>query len=250
MSCMAESRNRGKVKPKLRDLSKAIPTKEQADALSREVYTAHPIAAAIIGTAMVEHELDTLLRRKIKPNDDAWNGLTDDNGPLGTFSRKITMGRALDLYDNATEQNLNTIRAIRNAFAHTRILIDFDHELVTKEIKNIVIQSDHDDWHLEFISEVKNGRLNSKDAFGLFCMTLSTSLLRRQTKLSESPFYSPLAGLIGGFGPLPPPGDEPTNWLRWYRLNHNVDPRSPVRTTEGGASIPPLDPDDHNEDKK
>ncbi|MGH6848272.1 MAG: hypothetical protein ACREC0_12795 [Methylocella sp.] len=59
------TRNRGKPKPKLRDLSRARPTDEEPKTLIDAFYTASPIARAIIGAVLVEHELDELLRKKV-----------------------------------------------------------------------------------------------------------------------------------------------------------------------------------------
>jgi hypothetical protein len=51
-----------------------------------------------------------------------------------TFGQKIHLGRALRIYGSETQHNLDYVRLIRNAFAHTHAPISFD----TKEIKAAV----------------------------------------------------------------------------------------------------------------
>ena len=132
------SRNRGKPKPKLRDLSRHPPTEEEKQALVDAVVSENPIATAILGAVFVEHELEMTLRGRLSKNDDdTWLALTGDEGPLGTFSKKITAAYALGVCDDITRSNLNIVRAIRNAFAHAKKLIDFDNELIASELKKV-----------------------------------------------------------------------------------------------------------------
>jgi hypothetical protein len=53
--------SRGKPKPTLRDLGKAIASSEEHAALTSTLQNAHPMAAALVGAALVEQELDKLL---------------------------------------------------------------------------------------------------------------------------------------------------------------------------------------------
>ena len=58
---MAASRNRGKRKPKLRDLSLSALTTEEITVTRDALRNAtDPIATAILGTAVVEYELGNL----------------------------------------------------------------------------------------------------------------------------------------------------------------------------------------------
>jgi hypothetical protein len=131
--------SRGKRKPKLRDLSINPLTYDELtnllDALGAQT---SPLSKALLGAALVEHDLDNSLRGCLKIKTDAeWEGLVDERGPLSSFSRKIQMGRALRIYDSSFQTNLDVIRNVRNAFAHSKRLITFDHELVQKELARI-----------------------------------------------------------------------------------------------------------------
>ena len=124
-------------KIKLRDLSRIQPEFHEAmdvsNALGKE---AHPIATAILGAVMVEHELETLLRFRFKRKDDkTWAMLVAENGPLNSFSSMVLAGYALGIYDESMRNDLHIVRNIRNAFAHSKRLIHFDNPLIVKELE-------------------------------------------------------------------------------------------------------------------
>jgi DNA-binding MltR family transcriptional regulator len=54
------------------------------------------------------------------------NQLFDNNGQLSSFAAKINIGYALGIYGAEAKNDLNQIRDIRNAFAHTKTHIDFN----------------------------------------------------------------------------------------------------------------------------
>jgi hypothetical protein len=126
-----------KSKPKLRDFSRTPLTPEELAALSKALSeSVHPIVAGILGSILVEHELEVLLRQRFRRKDDAtWALLLSDNGPLSSFYAKIVMGHAFGFYNENTYDDLHIVRNIRNAFAHSKKLIDFDNELVLAELK-------------------------------------------------------------------------------------------------------------------
>jgi hypothetical protein len=119
--------SRGKPKPKISDISRTPPTREELDALaaSLESDELHPITAAILGAVLVEHELENELRRRLRCNDDTWGELLSDIGPLRTFHSKIVMGCALRMYNDDVRFDLNIVRNIRNQFAHSKKLVSF-----------------------------------------------------------------------------------------------------------------------------
>jgi DNA-binding MltR family transcriptional regulator len=84
---------------------------------------------------LVEHELDYWLRRRFKRNDKKmWEKLLDERGPLRSFAAKITIGHAFGIYDAKVDHDLNIVRTIRNAFAHSKKLLDFDDKLLVPEL--------------------------------------------------------------------------------------------------------------------
>ncbi len=179
------SRNRGRKKPKLRDLSREVPTEADLNALIDKLQEGPPIVSAILGSALIEHELESLLRTRIRHKDDGtWDLLTETDGPLATFSRKITAGYALGLYDEATRANLDIVRHIRNAFAHAKKLITFDHSLVLGEIGRVQVTNRHKDLHLR-LKAVQNAHRGGHIAFASLCAGITIELMRKGTALQK-----------------------------------------------------------------
>jgi hypothetical protein len=63
-------------------------------------------------------------------SDDIKDDLDKPGGPLESFGQRITIGRALGIYGEHTEYNLDLLRLIRNSFAHAHVPITFE----TREI--------------------------------------------------------------------------------------------------------------------
>jgi hypothetical protein len=170
--------SRGKPKPKLRDLSREHASAEESTAIVMAAQEeGQPIAAAILGAAIVEQELEALLRRRLGcKDDDEWGRLVGEMGPLGTFYRKIAMGRTLRMYEEDVKDNLDIIRSIRNVFAHAKKIIRFDHELIVSELKKVKIPRTRKRHH-QIIRELKYGPQTS---YVSLCVNISIMLLKRQ----------------------------------------------------------------------
>ena len=119
------ARNRGTPKPNLRDLSRKTLSAEEVSHLLSALNNPGqpPVLTAIYGGSIVEHEVEQRIRPRIGRNDpDTWKLLTSESGPLGTFHEKILLGYSLRAFDESVRRNLDIVRNIRNAFAHTRTL--------------------------------------------------------------------------------------------------------------------------------
>lgn len=173
-------RNRGQRKPTLRDLSRQPLSHDEVIALLQALKNNPPIVTAILGAGLIEHQLDVLVRTRFKKqDDDTWITLTDENGPLGTFHKKIAAGYAFSIYDESWRRNLDVIRAVRNAFAHTRRIIDFEHELIKAEFRRVAIstrmsKADRDD--LEIIKAVKT---TGRSCYIGLCIIVGMALTNR-----------------------------------------------------------------------
>jgi DNA-binding MltR family transcriptional regulator len=160
-------------KSKLRDLSRHQLAHDDITALIDAFgEDEHPIATAILGAGLIEHDLEKLLRSKLKRKDDeTWAMLIADNGPLNSFSSKIAMGYALGIYDQRARSDLNIVRNIRNAFAHSKKLIQFDHPAVVAELRKATR------------SALPKGRwknIDAKRCYAIMCLRLSSKLSRIQ----------------------------------------------------------------------
>lgn len=182
------SRNRGKSKPKLRDLSRIAPSHEEKaavrDALARR---GSAITAAILGASQVEHELETELRVCFRRSDDeTWKLMTDDRGPLGTFSQKITAAYAFGIIDDVIKSALDTIRQIRNAFAHTKRLIDFNNELIVQELKKVTLPQSPRSKLYEYLSGVRTVQYGPQAAYVRLCLTATLTLAERRWRRART----------------------------------------------------------------
>jgi hypothetical protein len=78
-------------------------------------------AVAISAGAFLEYTLSLALRSRLRELDKAEIATIFDNqghGALATFSQKIWMGFALNLYDAGARRDLIALKEIRNHFAH------------------------------------------------------------------------------------------------------------------------------------
>ena len=87
--------------------------------------------ALVISTA-VDQALELAIATHFEAEDDVISLVFDGNanGPLGDFAARIKMGRALGIYPAAIKEELDLIRHIRNAFAHSWEKLDFANETV------------------------------------------------------------------------------------------------------------------------
>ena len=89
--------------------------------------------AAILLAANAEICLRYAIKRHLATTDDAEQILFQSGGPLRSFEAKIRVGYTMGLYGEQTKRNLDCIKAVRNAFAHAVIPINFD----TAEVKAV-----------------------------------------------------------------------------------------------------------------
>lgn len=228
--------SRGVKKPKLRDLSLDPLTPTEANELLYALDSSlPPIALAILGQVLLEHELDQALRKRLPRKDDkTWAAMLDERGPLSTFSRKIAAAHALKIIDDAVKSNMDIIRVVRNAFAHSKRLIDFNHPLVVAELNKIIIPS----FRKRTFSQLRSNE-DKKHVYLMMCMVLTSQLLKRQNrsrraadrrrnkKILTSPLYRQLAPSLGLAGLLS------LDDLRLSRLptlhDQSASPTPPVR---------------------
>jgi hypothetical protein len=82
---------------------------------------------AVVVCVAVEQALELAITTHFHVDQETSERMFDDNtnGPLGTFAAKTKMGYALGLYPKAARDELDTMRTIRNGFAHSWEQISF-----------------------------------------------------------------------------------------------------------------------------
>jgi hypothetical protein len=240
------SGSRGKPKPKLRDLSQQPLTYDEQDALLEAVVTKMPpVAVAILGAILVEHELETSLRKKLPRKDDkTWLDMLDETGPFSTFSRKIMAGHALRIYDKKIQTNLDIVRTIRNAFAHSKRVIDFNHPLVMAQLRRVAVPTLNQKRYRDIRKNT-----DGLDAYRSLCLQLATWLIKRRMRTltshrkrkprKYSSFFDALVPSLKLANLGQPPEDGQLSPLQLYSLSQSGDPTPP---TQGGyvAGLPGL----------
>jgi hypothetical protein len=91
---------------------------------------------AILGATFVESQLrELLILKMIKLNKHDKDYLFDGMAPLSHFSAKIRVGYAFGCFGPITRYDLDVLREIRNAFAHSKRVIRFDMPIVAKQVR-------------------------------------------------------------------------------------------------------------------
>lgn len=86
---------------------------------------------ALVQGAMVEFALETALQRSMRTlNTEDANSLFTGFGPLSTFSAKILVGYAFQIFGIRARSDLEKVKEIRNAFAHSLMPLSFEQEQV------------------------------------------------------------------------------------------------------------------------
>ncbi len=117
----AHSRKFPEVEHLLYIISDAADPEEQDDRTS-----------AIISGALLDMFLERAIKSRLTPLDEEEDAaLFRNNGPLASMSARIRMARALGLISHEVRDELEHIREIRNAFAHSVVPITFDDPAVS-----------------------------------------------------------------------------------------------------------------------
>ena len=90
--------------------------------------------AAIVGTSMIDRGLEAaILREFVALSKRQIEAIFEGNGPLISLSAKIKIGYALGIFAEHARDDLEKIRKVRNAFAHSIQEVSFD----TPEVRDI-----------------------------------------------------------------------------------------------------------------
>jgi hypothetical protein len=216
-------------KPTIRDLNKRKPNEKELEALHNAFLKGSPIVTAILGQATVEYELDGLLMVALKnPSTERWVELTTPPGPLSTFSAKIIMGRALNIFDDITKDHLNRIKSVRNAFAHSHFLLTFDTPEILNEIRGARLPPGKRSDRYKDVALAKSSSLCGEDCYKSLCVAAFAVLSRRHTErfrrqtIRHKRKIKEIFRTENAFAPFIAPdlGGATTNYLKWLTEVH------------------------------
>lgn len=75
--------------------------------------------AVLVGVARVDVALERLLQSVLLPAPGPTDSFFQADRPLGSFGARITLAARMGLVDQPVEQALQTLRRVRNGFAHS-----------------------------------------------------------------------------------------------------------------------------------
>lgn len=145
----------------LKDLSQTKFDASRVDEFVNEINSGNDRAVAIVWGAMTEDALHRAIIRWMNHlSKDEHERLTGPNGPLATFSGKITIGYAIRLLEREHQRDLHIVREVRNAFAHSIVGLSF----TTKETVGVCER-------FSLATKLKaKGRLNARACYAATCL--------------------------------------------------------------------------------
>jgi hypothetical protein len=127
----------------LKELSKRELVLNDFRAIHNEIIAErHDRGAALVAATLVENMLRRVIRSQLVPlTETEDDSLFGRDAPLSTFSDMIRVGHAFGIFNKEIKQDLDRLREIRNAFAHSPLSVTFG----TKEIASACMLFQYDD---------------------------------------------------------------------------------------------------------
>jgi hypothetical protein len=83
--------------------------------------------AAIVGAAYIDLVVREAITARLSDLPDILELLFENRGPLQDFGARIQLALALGIYGRRVYDDLCIVKDVRNAFAHSAEVMDFDH---------------------------------------------------------------------------------------------------------------------------
>jgi hypothetical protein len=134
-----------KTSPSLKELSRMPLGNDDLKLVLSEIKSSSDRVTAITFSAWIDRVIEQAILDHLPMKDDeVKRRLVDNGGALSTSFAKNHLGYAMGLYGKSSLNNLETIRRIRNAFAHAAVPLTFDTEQVATEIGELEIEADRE----------------------------------------------------------------------------------------------------------
>jgi DNA-binding MltR family transcriptional regulator len=116
-----------------------VHVSKDVESALREIETDSDRAAAIVAATLVDEHLTLALRHSLHQNKSIANEMFSNSGPLGSFASKINLAFLIGIFSIKCHKELNTIKRIRNLFAHNLTISGCESEQVNDLVKNLVL---------------------------------------------------------------------------------------------------------------
>lgn len=124
-----------KARDALRKLSYGPIDQDELRRIFRSKSDRPDYAVALLNSSVMDRMLEQLLRIKMVSKDERLlKDLFSERGPMGNLNSKIQMATALGLIEARAAEEMNMIRIVRNAFAHSTGEISFE----TPEVASVI----------------------------------------------------------------------------------------------------------------
>lgn len=108
-------------------------------AVMDEVEAGSHRATAIVAASFVDDHLTRLLQWRLVQDEPLQEKMFAPSAAIGDFSTKINLGYLIGFYTKAAWQELDTIRRIRNGFAHELHINSFNIQSIKDRCANLVL---------------------------------------------------------------------------------------------------------------
>jgi hypothetical protein len=127
--------SRGRKRPTLGDVTRRLVGEDDINSISAELLSGNDRTCAIVACELVNTSLMAALTAHFVQLEegDGESLFFGQAAVLGSFSARIVIGRAIGVFGNQTFEVLQTVRRIRNAFAHSALPVEFTLELIANE---------------------------------------------------------------------------------------------------------------------
>jgi hypothetical protein len=93
------------------------------------------------------------------------------------------MGNALGIFDDKIQHDINIIRTIRNAFAHSKKLLEFDDTFIIQELLGARLLPKK---FKKYLQNENPGNQLAKASFVIICLKLQTALFKKETRAANA----------------------------------------------------------------
>jgi DNA-binding MltR family transcriptional regulator len=109
------------------------------DYILTEIMNPSDRACALIVSSLLDNALISLLATQMREatEEERKPLFYGEAAFLGSFSAKIRLAYVLGLISKSQRDDLNTIKDIRNTFAHSTKFLEFSHQLISKECDSL-----------------------------------------------------------------------------------------------------------------
>jgi hypothetical protein len=105
----------------------------------KEIETGSDRAAAVVAGSFVEEHLQIAIQCRMVTHEKIIPEMFRPTGALGSFGTKINLGFMVGLYTELARKELDTIKQIRNSFAHRMETRDFTQQRISALANNLVL---------------------------------------------------------------------------------------------------------------